>query len=518
MGTTKNIVLAVSATALLISGFLLLVPEPVEAIKAQAPQVVVSDRENNNDGKLQTRLTTTVLIPQGEVIPVTGVDIRMVHDGPVTFTNGQMGAGSGATLVTCTGSILSISGASLSTSPRRLQGYGYDIGANSNGYGYDFTTRRPLEDFSTFNTGYGAGNGYGYGSDAADTTLTVSALAYDCPAVSHFSASTIKQFTFQVVLQARDANGNGASFYSLPTTSNIRNPEASFGTAGSANTDTSPSATTDMQTLVQDGQVTTFSFTMFPGGGSGDAFTFMSGTMGPFNAPPGTAAQTFTFLFQQPAPEGSSIGISFYDQVTNGGAVSGAPFNINPTALATQLAGTTAYGFFSVQMNGLDPANTLADTASEVLKITVVLDVPTTFFTSNGLSATNFHLARFSDAGAFQNNVFCSLTTPRAGFQTFSCEMDDFSSFAMVASAISSGGGGGSTTTTTTSSTVTTTSTSTVTTTSTDTSTSTVTTTGSDTGSSTKGKGKGGSAPGLEFGLLVGALAGIALLARRKLK
>ena len=504
MGATRNVVLSVIAAGLLVVGLLVLVPQPVRAVQPQAPTVTVSDVGTSSDNLIKTTLTTVVIIPRGNLIPIEYAEI-IVADGAFSPSfGGAQNRMNSNVLATCTASITSLTGASLTAGT--FTGYGYAIVNDGYGYGYKFGDAASTNVLGQY--GYTTGNGYG--STSGDVRVTVTLEVTNCPSGSLWT-STFRTFHFQAIL----GGGLESVFASLPTTLTVRDPEATFATVTSGNTASTSSITAQLQ---DGGQQTTINLLIQAGATlDGTDYTPSSGTL-TYTLPPGAIDAFVTAIsvtYNQPVPDGANVAISFNDMDTTGGTFpSGSTaFGIPAADLTTRTGGVALAGFFSLTMTGL-PAGS---SPGAYIDVALSLSVPTTYFTANGLSVGNFHLVRYSDAGVFLAEIPCTTTGTSGADTLFTCTITDFSSFAMVASAISSGGGGGggggviATTSTTGTSTATGTDTATGTGTGTATSTGTQTTTGG-------GKGKGGSAPGLEFGLLAGALAGIALLARRKLK
>ncbi|MHB1261328.1 MAG: hypothetical protein ACYC2H_06395 [Thermoplasmatota archaeon] len=497
-----------TAAGLLVVGLLVLVPDPVAAIQPQAPIINVLDRDTGTANTLQTKLTTTVVIPRGEVIPLSHVSVERISGTPTGFDgDGTLTGGA-----TCSSglAIQSIRGGSLSTAPVQLGGYGYSsFSSNGYGYGYDFSGSPAFFDFGTFDNGYGLGFGYGYGYGAtSDTTMTVVVVVNDCPAVTEFTGNTALTFTFQVLIGGHDDTGDGGKlFVSLPATVTLVNPElTASGTAATAGTVT---------TAVQTGTGgTTISYT-FPGDGDGTHENLPTGAI-TLPIPSGTPFMvSLTATITGAVPEGSTLGVTFLGAGTNG-------LNIGASDLAS-LTGTSggAAAFLGISLSGFSSATTF-------ITLTMDVEIPTTYFTANGFSTSLFRMARFTDAGVRSTpdpTCAVSVTAPTAGNQRYTCTISSFSAFAMVSSVAGGGGGGGgaSSTTSTVTGAVTNTGTTVSTVTNTGTTSSTESASQTDSASQTVSQttskpGRGGSAPGLEFGLLVAALAGLALLARRKFK
>lgn len=505
MSVGRNAVLAVAATAILLTGLLVLVPSPAGAVQVQAPSVAVSDRAAAADGLLKTVLTATILIPEDEFVPLTYAEIRY-STGTIAF-----GGDGRITGTSCAATIVSIDADS---SFGEFTGTTHPIVPDSNGYGYDFGAPSNV-DFSNFNAGYQLGYGYGYGSASAAVTVTMVLEANDCPGGAFIPLNSYVVVNFQAVV------GGDATrvFPSIPTTVLVRDPEDAFVAVGTPDSD--PAILTNFNT----GDLTQYGF-----GFTADNGDFIDGAAAdnflPLPFPAGSSFVTGLEVdFDLDLPEGVGLQINFFDQVTTGGAMSlsNPPFGIDPTALASR-TGVPPAGFFSISMTGLPPGIS----ASDAIDVRVTVDVPQAHFTGPPrLNVGTFTLLRFNDDGTLNlaNSPTCVLLGTFGANYRFRCTITDFSSFAMAAR--TAGGGGGGTSTDTSTDTSSTSSTSTTTTTSTQTGTGTGTgtgtQTGTETGSSTIGTsgttnpGKGKGTPGLELGLVAAALGALALVARRKL-
>ncbi len=506
MGIKRNAILSVAATGLLLVGLLVLIPEPAQAVQAQAPFVVLTDRLTTSDTLLTTRLTTQVFIPAGELIPITYGELRFTTGAPTFDGTGRLTGGT-----SCAGTIISVSGPALTFG--QFQGYGYTFVTNSNGYGYDFGSSFSV-DFSTLNTGYTLGYGYGYGSTTAATLITVVIEANGCPDGAAIPLNSVQTFTFQAIVGA-DAT---RSFASQPSTVTLRDPEDGTPVTGG---DTTPG----VQSTSSLGATQSFGFSFFAGTGFSDGTGFIDGeatdTFVPLPGPIGSFITSMEADFDVDLPEGVGLNIQVTDQDTTGGTFTTANpgCGINPTAFAGQSSVAPA-GCLNVQMTGL-PAGI---TPSAAIDLRITLDVPIAYFTGPpALSVGSFRLVRFNDDGTFNAAAgpSCVFVSSTVTDYRFTCTITDFSSFAMVASVAGGGGGGGVISSSTSSTSATSTLTSTGTGTGTSTGTGTTTGTGSDTGSATssptKSKGRGGI-PGIEVGLIAIGLLGVAMLARRKLK
>lgn len=514
MGATRNVVLSLAAVGLLVVGLLVLIPEPARGAQPGAPTVALSDIGTASDGNIRTTVTTVVTIPQGKLIPLEYAEIIIADGTQNPAFAGALERMSANVLYTCVAGITSWGGATQTHGT--FSSPGYNIVNDGYGYGYAF-------DGTTFSSDVlsGYGTGYGYGSTTGDLRVTVTVQADNCPPASAFT-TTFRTFHVQVAVGGDSTH----VFSSIPTTLSLRNPEATFPAATVGNTDTTPSLNEQIQDA---GAQTNFNL-QFQAGASVDGTDYTTGTV--TYTPPNGDQTTLTqavFTTNQAVPDGATVSMSFMDLLGQSGAsfpAGSTSFGIPAGDLGTRTGGAPFAGFFSITMNGL-PAGA---TGGAYIDIAVTLDVPQSYFTANGLTVANFHLERYSDAGAYQGSVPCSggtaSTTEGPGGTTvpayrFTCTISDFSSFAMVASALAAGGGGGVTQPTSSVTPTATTSVSTSVSGSVSASASgsqTVTSTSSGTDTEDGGDRRGGSAPGLGFVLLVAALVGIALIVRRQLK
>ncbi len=501
MGATRNAVLSVAAAGLLIVGLLVLIPEPAGAVIVTP--TAVSSQVANGD----FTVVANVEIPAEEHIPIVSANVRVgqVFDDGTDLVdttggcNAETGASPSATIIEISGLT---DGVTPFGGPADFSGYGYGI--NPAQYGYSLSDVGGGDaNFAGYDSG--TGYGYGYNTPGKADTVAVKVLVSGC-------AFTYSSNVYRALLQIGvGAPTDAAKIYSAPI-------EVSFVDPTFTTVAVLASGTTLTGTGSTSGDFASFQFDLGFTGNLATSSTVRLNLAGILGG--AQSGNEIVITAGSTIPAGSSFTLTFLDVFTdptmnnNNDLLTLPPFGILATSL-NSLTITAPLVFFTLNLNipgQLDPDEN-AFISSFVVSLDVLLsEVP------GGLSAaSSMRLFGFDSTTGAQDSSNgltltpdCTLPGPTCRF-TFT--VDTLSSFAMSIGLAGGGGGGGAVVTTTTTSASTTV-------TSTDTTTSSVSDTGSESVSttSTKGKGKGGSAPGLEFGLLVGALAGIALLARRNLK
>lgn len=517
MGILRQSSFAILAVAVVVASLVFLYPGSSAAattVTLGASGISAVDNGADADGTTQADnffdVTFTIDLAAGEHIPLSYAEVRVAATGAALDGDGKL---TGAFCTATTGGtpsaeIRSIDGSTQSSGP--FVGTGYDV--VDSGYGFVFSSPSPV-DFS----GYNGGTGYGYGGNTAGADLITITIRVTGCTLPYSLATSFADVRVQALVGANSA----LNFWSTPAEVSLFDPGFTTGVTTPAGTVALPGEAT------ASGSELSFEFQVDNTAniGSGSTLTLdLTGT------DPDSMGGTASIVTEAVLPAGTTITMGFYDVTTDPSVgddmdlVNNPPFGINAAALLARTANPPA-GFFTLSLQIPGVAN--ADENAFIRSFTVTLSVPQAYATARGLAIPNglysLEVVGFDDVTGDLDSrngpsaaVDCVIV-PTTCQLTFT--ITRFSSFALVVRLPTGGGGDGATTAPPATSTITSTGTdgTVVTTTVTGPASGTDAPTGEADGEGDD-DGKKNGIPGPAPILLLGALAAVAFLARRRLR